>query len=118
MTSGQRQEAKNGSATARPCVADSPRVEGAIPPRAALMRTPCMLPIRLFVQEFVSNAGPPQRNIVGDLQQAAGNERERVHPAANSARLSVGLSAPTRLRGTAVKLAAAVRSAGVTTAIT
>ena len=41
-----------------------------------------------------------------------------IHPAANSAPLSVGLMAAARLRGTAVKLAAALRSAGVTTAIT
>ena len=41
-----------------------------------------------------------------------------IQPAANSAPLSVGLSAAARLRGTAVKLAAALRSAGVTTAIT
>jgi hypothetical protein len=41
-----------------------------------------------------------------------------MKPAANKAPPSVGLSAAARLRGTAVKLAAAGRSAGVTTAIT
>ena len=41
-----------------------------------------------------------------------------IQPAAKSAPLSVGLSAAARLLGTAVKLAAALRSAGVTTAIT
>ena len=41
-----------------------------------------------------------------------------IQPAAKSAPLNVGLSATARLLGKAVKLAAALRSAGVTTAIT
>lgn len=41
-----------------------------------------------------------------------------IHPAANNIPLSVGLIAAARLRGTAVKLAAALRSSGVTIAIT
>ena len=41
-----------------------------------------------------------------------------IQPAAKSAPLNVGLSATARLLGKAVKLAAALSSAGVTTAIT
>ena len=53
--------------------------------------------------------------ILSKPQPMSGSE---IHPAAKSAPLSVGLRAAARLLGTAVKLAAALRSAGVTTAIT
>ena len=61
---------------------------------------------------------PPQREVIGDLEHPAEHQRRESQPAANSAPPSVGLSAAARLRGTAVKLAAAGRSGGVTTAIT
>ena len=69
---------------------------------------------RLHVAERIQ-----QRHVVDDLEHAA--ERPAAGPAngvASSAPASAGLIADARLRGTAVTLAAAVRSAGVTTAIT
>ena len=59
-----------------------------------------------------------QREVVGDLQSAGEQQRQAdvAVPSIQPARL--GLSAAAKLRGTAVRLAAACRSAGVTTEMT
>lgn len=68
----------------------------------------------------VNSVLPGRRNrvvwvILSSPHAMSGSE---IQPAAKSAPLIVGLMAAAKLRGTAVKLAAAARSAGVTTAIT
>ena len=59
-----------------------------------------------------------QQQVVDDLQRAADQQRQAWNEAAKSAPAIAGLAAAARLRGTEVKLAAAGRSASVTTAMT
>ena len=62
--------------------------------------------------------GAEQGEIVKDLEHPAGDQRQVLVPCCEERPGQPGLAAAARLRGTAVKLAAAVRSAGVTTAMT
>ena len=60
-----------------------------------------------------------QQEIVDDLQRAADHQRPAEAGCGEQrSRRATGSAAAARLRGTAVKLAAAARSAGVTTAMT
>ena len=59
-----------------------------------------------------------EREVVDDLEHAAEDERQAENDVESSAPAMAGLMEEARLRGTAVMLAAAVRSAGVTTAMT
>lgn len=72
-----------------------------------------------FVRLDVAESGQ-QRQVIRDLQRTACDQRRGApsHPRPNKPPASVGATAAARLRGTDVKLAAAARSAGVTTAIT
>jgi hypothetical protein len=59
-----------------------------------------------------------EQQIVGDLEGTADEERPGAKGGSEKCRASAGLTAAARLRGTDVKLAAAARSASVTTAMT
>ena len=61
---------------------------------------------------------PEQGEVVPDLEAAADDQRQRGKRSGQHEPAMAGLIEDARLRGTAVTLAAAVRSAGVTTAIT
>ena len=86
--------------------------------RSPQRRTPTgLLPPLLHRRAHMAELGK-KHEVVSDLQQSGEQKRPTKVVLASIQPARLGLSAAAKLRGTAVKLAAAWRSAGVTTAMT